>query len=204
MVQFAVMLAHPRSGTHLLRDAVNSHPDAVCPIEWFYRQRPTENELAAALAEFRALGKHGVLVDVKYEQCSDAIEKWVRAESVPVLHLVRRDIEAMWFSHCLRREMTMHPELETQHAEPNDWPALAWDLEGFLNYRDMVLAYREQFEPLETVRIYYEDLTGNRPTTALPRWAARVLCAILDVRDRRLVASGKKEAPTDYKEFWLK
>jgi len=199
--RFVAMIANQRSGTHLIRGCVNSHPRAYCPPEPMFHCPPqTDEEMLAFLEQYRGIAPDVVLIDVKYNQITPPVEAWLRG--CRVLHLIRRDVRRMFFSRELRRWMAAHPEERKNYHPPEKVPQIPFDRDKFRRFVRDVKQYQACFTPLETTRLYYEDLTENRNVVALPGWAGRILCGLLEIPYHRLYASGVKGAPTDIKDYW--
>lgn len=203
-LRVAWMLANMRSGTHMIRDAVNSHPDGYCPPEPFFHQCPDragiEEYLAGLSGEDRA-----VLIDVKYHQASPDLYRRLKESGEKVLHLVRRDSEAQWFSIQCRRWLALHKEERGKYAAPQVVPRILFDrvaFERFMAQRDKDIAKAQQ---VETEQLYYEDLTaGGHEIDQLPDWASRVLCAVVGLDYRGpLGVETRKSSPVNYKAYWI-
>jgi hypothetical protein len=195
------MIAQQRSGTHLIRHCVNSHPYALCPPEpLFHQALASDAEMQSFLAQYNDVDEHVVLIDIKYNQITDPVERWLEGQRV--LHLIRRDRRRQFFSRELRRWMAEHKGEDHGYYPPEHAPQIRFDQAEYdLFYREVEqnIAY---FTLLETTRLYYEDLTDNQPVEVLPAWAGRILCALLAVPYRPLTARGKKDAPTDIEGYW--
>lgn len=202
-MRYAAMIAHQRSGTHLIRETVNSHPNAWCAIEPFYRSAPqTEEELQAKI-EHNTRDGPGILVclfDIKYNQITPVVEEWLRSPDVPVMHLVRNDAEAHYFSWMLFRHMAKHPE----DRGKNKTPRIKFDARHFSRWTQMIKRLRDKHQHFADLRISYEALTGGgHNVTELSLAMSYRLCAFLEVKPQILTTPMPKTAPEDYRAYWV-
>lgn len=203
-LKVAWMLANQRSGTHMIRDAVNSHPDAYCPPEPFFHQCPKGDEIDQYLQRLSG-ERRVVLVDVKYHQARPDLYCHIKESGQRVLHLVRRDAEAQWFSIQRRRWLALHEAERHKYDSPRTAPRIPFDRAAF----DRFVARRDQdierAGRVETVRFYYEDLTGGGgEVDFLPEWASRALCRLMDLDYRGpLAVETRKSSPVNYGDYWI-
>jgi len=152
------------------------------------------------LSQYNDVDERVVLIDIKYNQITDPVERWLREQRVP--HLIRRDVRRQFFSRELRRWMAAHKGEDHGYHPPERVPQIPFDKSAFRHFAAQVAEYRDRFTPLETTRLYYEDLTNNQNVGVLPAWAGRILCALLEIPYRPLTARGRKESPTDIEGYW--
>jgi len=200
--RLVAMIANQRSGTHLIRYCVNSHPLAYCPPEPLFHQRlGSDSAMARFLEQYRDVDEDVVLIDIKYNQITDTVERWLREQRV--LHLIRRDVRRQFFSRELRNWMGAHRGENHGYHPPETVPQIPFDQAEFDGFREAVKLYIKAFTPLETTRLYYEDLTNNQSVEVLAEWAGRILCALLEIPYRPLTASDRKEAPSNIEGYWI-
>lgn len=203
-INIAVMIAKQRSGTHLIRNLVNSHPRAYCPPEPFFHRAPQNREaLVSVLYECLIAGKENgaqaILIDIKYDQITKVIEDWIKTHKIQVLHLIRRDAKRQFYSKKLREYQERY---RAEHSEEPEIIPIPFCEKEFKEHVDLVTAYIARFSELETCRMYYEKLTDNWPTAFIDKYEEMKLCDLLGVKYHQLYCTPKKDAPTI--PFWEK
>lgn len=132
-----VLVSYPRSGTHLLRTALESHPEIACQAEPFNSddrrlpyplETPTEEVLERwAFGGAPASARHaGFVLHAYHPHALRAFpgiranprwaDVWARLAAMPelrVIHLRRRDLLARHLSHLLARETGFWHSWET-------------------------------------------------------------------------------------------
>jgi hypothetical protein len=197
------MIANQRSGTHLIRSAVNSHPDAVCPVEPFYRNPVnTFVDLKHWMKQFDGIDEKAVLIDVKYDQITAPVRRLMG--KAPVLHLVREDLKRIYFSILLRHwdHHIATPEEKRRWKAGEHTPKMPFDEARFNRFAERVRAARARYAPYVDETLTYEALTGNQEIHELPVWASEKLCRFLEVEVRPLTAGFKKLAPSTIDDCW--
>lgn len=197
MTRFAGMIANQRSGTHLMRSAFNSHPELACPAEPLYRTYiQSAKHLREFLEQYSGMDAR-VVLDVKYDQITPPVETFFR--TVPVIHLIRRDLERMFFSVQWRR-YRFHVETAAQkerRSATGEMPTLVLSRHEFEQFARRVQAYREQYGELAGLDLVYEELTGNQEIRVFPEGAGREVCEFLGVAYHPMTVGFKKCSPSD-------
>lgn len=192
----AAIMAQQRSGTHMLGAAIGSHPDMKYAGEIFCRRVPATAERMWELVRRVKCGGFAVVcLDVKYNQISPPVEELL--ERIPVVHLVRRDADRLYYSGELHDLYNRNPAAKREGVTPR-FEIVPERYESIVWARDRCIA---RYGHLETVRLHYEDLTQNREIDRLPEWASRDVCRALGVPHRTLTVGTKKMAPPDSGEF---
>lgn len=192
-MRFIAIMAHQRSGTHFLGSAIGSHPDIKYTGEIFCRNVPnSESEMMKRISRV-ACGAEVICLDCKYNQISPPLEALLFRYDVKIVHLVRRDRLAAYFSGELH---TWHG----QHPDADHVPTFCFDLDKYREIEESVERYQKRLGYLTDLKLYYEDLTNNQDTIALPYWANVMICTLARVDQRQLVTTYGKEAPVDYRK----
>jgi hypothetical protein len=193
-MNFIAIMAQQRSGTHFLGTAIGSHPDIEYTGELFCRDIPhTERQMIDQIG--RVVGDTRVVcLDCKYNQISAPVEAFLARHEVKVIHLVRRDRLAAYFSGELHTWRGEHPD--SGHT-----PTFDFDLRKYNEIEQSVEWHQRRLGYLTDLKLYYEDLTGNRDTIGLPHWANRMICTLAHVDIRQLTTSHGKEAPVNYRDY---
>jgi len=187
------IMAQQRSGTHFLGGAISSHPKMRYTGEIFCRDIPqTERRMIDQISQW-ANGAPVVCLDCKYNQISDPIERFLARHDVKVIHLVRRDRLAAYFSGALHTWRGQHPDAD--HV-----PTLRFILDQYREIEESVQRFLRRFGYLTDLKLYYEDLTYNRDTISLPSRASRMICDLAGVYQHPLTTTYGKEAPVRYLE----
>jgi len=203
MPRFVAMIANQRSGTHLIRGCTNDHPSVFCPAEpLFHTFLQTDDEMQVFLKQYQGVEREVVLIDIKYNQITPPVERWLKRQRV--LHLIRRDVKRQFFSRQLRNWMAANDgdKRGIMPLGPNP-PHIPFDEAQFRQYAETVRKHIARFTPLETTRLYFEDLTHNKCVISMPEWAGRILCALMEVPYQRMVTRTRKESPENMQEGWL-
>jgi len=197
--RFIVLMAYQRSGTHMLGNAIASHPRLRYADEIFRNDPP--QSLEAAIDVIRQYDHPDIVtcLDIKYNQIAAALPL---IEQMRVIHLVRRDDVAHWFSGLWKSYAKRHPDA-MQAIERGEYPAIPFDRAGFEKFAARKAAYVAKFSYLEDVRLYYEDLTSNRQIAVLPEQAEIAICNLAGVERWPLSITGKKDAPANYRDYIL-
>ena len=191
-MRFIAIMAHQRSGTHFLGSAVASHPDIKYTGEIFCRHVPSRMSDVRARILRVACGAKVICLDTKYNQISPPLEKFLARHEVKVIHLVRRDRLAAYFSGELHTWRGKHPDAD-------EVPTFCFNLDRYRKIEKSVQRRMRRFGYLTDLRLYYEDLTNNQDTVALPVWASRMICDLVGVYNMQMTTSYGKEAPVDYR-----
>lgn len=184
----AAMIAAQRSGTHMLDAAVGSHPACKSTGEIFCRRVPgTAKQMWKLIDRVRCGGFDVVFLDIKYNQISEPVLDLLK--HIPVIHLIRMDDERLVYSGAL------HTLRGAGGASSSEFPPIEVAPRDFAD----IVAYRDngicKFSHLEDLRLYYEDLTGNREVDRLPAWACERVCDVLGVKRRILTVETLKDGP---------
>jgi len=192
---FIVLMAYQRSGTHMLGDAIASHPRLRYADEIFRNDPPQSIE--AAIDVIRRYDHPDVVtcLDIKYNQIGAALPL---LEQMRVIHLVRRDDVAHWFSGLWKSYAKRNPNA-IQAIERGEYPAIPFDRIGFEKFSARKAAYVARFSYLEDICLYYEDLTGNRQIAVLPEQAEIAICNLAGVERWPLSIALRKDAPANYR-----
>jgi len=193
-MQFMAIMAHQRSGTHFLGSAIASHPQIKYTGEIFCRNVPqNEAQMRAGILRV-ACGAEVICLDCKYNQISPPLEAFLNKPEVKVIHLVRRDRLAAYFSGALQTWRGQHPDAD--HV-----PTLCFILDQYRAIEEEVERHKHRLGYLTDLKLYYEDLTNNRDTTSMPPWASRMICDLIGVEHKPLTMPPGKEAPVRYLEY---
>jgi hypothetical protein len=185
------IMAHQRSGTHLLGSSAATHPMIKYTGEIFGRRMPqSQGEVLAMIDRVRGGGFPVICLDAKYNQISRALEALLAHPEVKVIHLVRRNLLRLYFSGELHSWRSRHPG-ETAI------PQFRFDGSRFDRLCRVVKKHKERFGYLADLELFYEQLTGNRDIEELPEWASQQICLLAGVDYRPLAARIRKEAPPD-------
>jgi len=188
------IMAHQRSGTHFLGSAVASHPDMKYTGEIF-RGRPPQSTQEVRNGVSRVSGDAEVIcLDTKYNQISPPLEAFLHRPEVKVIHLVRRDRLAAYFSGALHTWRGQYPDAD-------EVPTFCFLLDQYRAIEEEVERHKHRLGYLTDLRLYYEDLTNNEDTLVLPERASRMICDLAGVDVRQLTAPSGKEAPVDYMQY---
>lgn len=193
-MQFMTIMAHQRSGTHFLGAAIGSHPDIKYTGEIFCRNVPQSTAEMRKTILRVACGADVICLDCKYNQISPSLEAFLQRPDVKVIHLVRRDRLAAYFSGALHAWRGQRPdagEVTTFRFMPDVYR----EIEEFVQAHQRRLGY------LTDLKLYYEDLTHNKDTVLLPIWASRMICDLVGVVHRPMTTSYGKEAPVNYRDY---
>lgn len=187
----AAMIAAQRSGTHMLGAAVGSHPACKSVGELFCRRVPgTARQMWKLIDRVRCGGFEVVFLDVKYNQISEPVLELL--EHIPVIHLIRRDDMRLCYSGRLH-DYTGGKGMPGATTFP-EFEICAGDVKDIITYRDEGV---RKFSRLERLRLYYEDLTGDKEIDRLPDWASELVCDTLGVDRRPLFVGTLKDGPTE-------
>lgn len=192
-MRFMAIMAHQRSGTHFLGGAIGSHPQIKYTGEIFCRNVPqSEQQMRQGILRV-ACGADVICLDIKYNQISPPLEAFLQRYEIKVIHLVRRDRLAAYFSGALHTWCGQHPEA-------GEVPTFCFILDQYREIEEEVQAHIRRLGYLTDLKLYYEDLTHNEDTNAVPMWASRMICDLAQVDVRQLFAGYGKEAPADYRK----
>lgn len=209
--KFIAILAHQRSGTHLLGSCLDSHPEIEYIDEIFDRRRvESEGQLKKILSRFEGKEKF-LCLDVKYNQITLPIERFL--QNIKVIHLIRRDIKAMYFSGRLhgfyKRKLRVKGTTGERVARYQEIaksqkqiPKIPFNQGKFDKWAKGVERGRAKYSYLEDLRFHYEDLTGNKQIKTLPKWASEDICEFLGIEYCSLTTSNIKFSPTNIEELW--
>jgi len=193
-MRFMAIMAHQRSGTHFLGSAIASHPDIKYTGEIFSRKPPKSTQEMRNRFSRVSRGAEVICLDTKYNQISPPLEAFLAQHQVKVIHLVRRDRLAAYFSG----------ELHTwrgQHPDAGELPTFCFLLDQYRAIEEEVEMHKRRLGHLTDLRLYYEDLTNNKDTLVLPERASRMICDLAGVDVRQLTTPSGKEAPVDYMQY---
>jgi len=194
--RFIVLMAYQRSGTHMLGSAIASHPQLRYADEIFRNNPP--QALETAIETIRQYDHPDLVtcLDIKYNQIGASLSL---LEQMRVIHLVRRDDVAHWFSGLWKSYAKRNPNA-AQAVERGEYPAIPFDRAGFEKFAARKARYVAKFSCLEGVRLYYEDLTGNCQIAVLPEQAEIAICNLAGVERWPLSIALRKDAPTNYRD----
>jgi len=195
-----IIMAYQRSGTHMLGSAIASHPQLRYVDEIFRNNPPQTVEVAMATIQQYEHPDVMTYLDIKYNQIAAAEELlW----EMRVIHLVRRDDRAHWFSGLYKNYMGQHPEARQALAGRGEYPMIPFDRAGFEKFAARKARLMAKFSYLEDIRLYYEDLTGNHQIAVLPEQAEIAICDLAGVERRPLTVTETKDAPANYRDYIL-
>jgi len=170
---------------------MGSHPEIEYTGEIFYRRIPhTDSELHSILRD----AKRDALwtcVDVKYNQLSAPLARWMARDEVRVIQLVRRDTLAIYFSGALHTWRGEHPE----QAAAGEVPPIRFDRSIYDEQVHEIGAYVERYAPLADLVLYYERLTGGSNVKAMPVEYSTAICDLLGVEHAPMSVDFDKDAP---------
>lgn len=188
----AAIMAQQRSGTHMLGSAVGSHPDVKYTGELFCRRVPQSEERMWQLIDQVHCGGFAVVcLDVKYNQISLPVERLL--ENIPVIHLIRRDLDRLYYSGELHDLYNCDPEAKAAGVQP----LFEIEEERYRSIAEAQQRWIRRYGHLESLRVYYEDLTGNREIEQIPEAAGMLICDTLGVGYHPLMVLTRKSAPAD-------
>jgi hypothetical protein len=204
--RYFALLSYQRSGTNMVGWAVDSHPGMTYADEVFHRDNYPHPRSIGDLLETLATGvrpgsRHGaevpyddpgverILVDAKYNQVNDAVEKFLRM--VPVVHLIRRDDEKHFHSFALRSFWGAHPDMRARREMPESLP---FDRRRFERFVDAKRRCVQWGEALADLTLYYEDLCGDEEIDELPEDAGRAMCDLVGLEYEPLAVPTRKSA----------
>lgn len=194
--KIAAIMAQQRSGTHMLGSCLGSHPDIKYTGEIFCRNVPQTHEQAmASIKPVLCGGYTAIVLDTKYNQISRPVRRLLEREDVTVIHLLRRDLLALYFSGELHSYRSRNPNSQ-------DIPTFQFDKQRFYSIVEARRMRIAKLSYLADLTLVYEDLTGGgMPITALPEWTGQRLCEALGVPIRQLTTDHQKAAPPDFLEY---
>jgi hypothetical protein len=185
------IMAHQRSGSHFLGSAIGSCPEIKYVGEIFYYP-PVDIQDVVDGIDRVAHGADVICVDTKYNQITPPLEEYLARPEVKVIHLIRRDRLAAYFSGAL------HTWRGEGH-EGEEIPIFDFDLSVFNEIEEEVTLHQRRLGYLTNLQLCYEDLTHRgRDTTILPDWASRGICNLAGVDVCSLTTPLGKEAPVHY------
>lgn len=192
-MKFLVIMAHQRSGTHMLGAFLQSHPAIKYAGELFYHHKPqNDEELSRAIDRVASGNRAEVLcVDAKYNQITPITVEWMARPEVKVIHLVRQNVLRLYFSGALHGYRNQNPG-------STDVPVFQFDLEVFDAIRDEIETLKRRLGWLTDLKLYYEELTQNENIYVLPFRASEMICLLAHVPHLSLTGPYGKEAPTDF------
>lgn len=195
-MRFLVIMAHQRSGTHLLGGCLSSHPAFKYTGEIFYKKPARSSDaVQQAIARVACGGRPDVLcLDFKYNQITRYTMEWMARPEVKVIHLVRRNLLRLYFSGELHTWRGQHPDSQ-------DVPTFQFKPEQFDAIRNEIEKYKRRWGWLTDLKLYYEDLTHDRQVDRLPDWASRMICLLAQVPHQPLTTPWEKAAPTDFMSY---
>jgi len=189
--RIVAIMAHQRSGTHLLGSSMATHPEIKYTGEIFRQSVPRHRgEVVARIERVRGGGFPVICLDTKYNQISAAVEAYLAQPEVKVIHLVRRNVLRLYFSGELHT-------WRAQHRQASQLPVFAFDESRFVRLRDSIERHIQRIGHLADLELYYEDLTGDQDISELPEWAARQICLLCGVDYQPMAVQIRKEAPVD-------
>jgi len=188
------IMAHQRSGTHFLGSAIGSHPQIKYVGEIFYHSPRTMQAIFNGIDRV-ASGAEVLCLDCKYNQITPPLETFLSQREIKVIHLVRRNRLAAYFSgalHSWRNGGHMGEEI----------PVFDFDLDVYGEIEDEVARHQRRLGYLTDLKLYYGDMTGGGcDTLILPDWANEMICRLADVDVQPLITPCGKEAPVNYLDY---
>jgi hypothetical protein len=183
-----ILLATQRSGTHLMRRYIRSHPKL--DIETETTELPKEN---------------GVTIMVKdYRQ---------EMNKFPLILLLRRNIFEQTLSHKLMKHTSEYQRHHVDGNEDIDKSTYTFNVYEFKKLFDIIVKQTQDIidETSDSNRVifWYEDIipkTQSGWDAHMPKEQSRKLCEFLSVESRTLIAKSKKvggyDRITNYKELY--
>jgi hypothetical protein len=188
-----LVLCAPRTGSHLLLDLLNSHPELTCVNE------PWASHFASQTCWYEDVYTRGKNVaDVKYIEPSQLVGDMLITDRVRRMHLMRDDLTRSMASEIIRRtEASMPPGREPLKFPIYISPTL---LVAEISARKKAMA---EYEGVSEFTIFYEDFTdgGENVGTFANEPLRKELLDWIGVPDLELSTRKVKKSPTRIEEL---
>jgi hypothetical protein len=199
-----VILSHPRSGTHLLQAALNSHPSihgrGECVLAHMRGVIPNSKFIFANKPEYlnTAIVMYGYFN--YFERVCGSIFNF------KTIHLLRKPMDAALSLAQLEADKLHLGEVFSAHRRYSDPPPVHSPISRTRVAKLCARATQGQKRFTELLRhhtniltVTYEELTNNSEIQELPDAIAAQLLAFLSVKYCRLTTTLGKTAPVTYK-----
>ena len=184
-----IIVAHPRSGTHLLGTLLNSHPELKCYDELCIPQRP------AKILPYKKIRKPQELQDGEgfIEMYRHIIKQGEVVEGFKIIHLTR-DLRENAISYCMlrgREKLDKSYFFRSHHfcgEEPNikeqkiDERSIERAIKTIKRRRKKAMSYID----CPVLEVNYEDLCQNKSLSSFSKEKARSICKFLEVEPMEL------------------
>lgn len=196
-----MLMALQRSGSHMLGAAIGSHSRMKYTGEIFNRKPPGSwAAVVKGIDRCRASGLF-LCVDVKYNQFTPALVAFAQ-QCRGVIHLIRCDLLALYFSGELHTWRGAHPGAQERGDVPPGRHWFVFDEDKFHEIMDARQAWMNEYDRLANLTLEYEALTSwGQEIDRLPEWASRQICDLALVPYEPLVVGTRKEAPVEYGDY---
>jgi hypothetical protein len=198
----ALVLAKQRSGSTLLIEMLNSHPDILGLgeiIEYCKSDR----------ARFRKILNcpPNSVPKIMYNQLTKSVEDYLIATGVKIIHLKRLNYAKRLVSEFInmnkeltgRKEAKSYKKLEPVKIEVS----MPWFREQYLEDIKDMAHFKSLFRFNPYMEVIYEDMTGGEEVTQMPEEIARPLLDFLEVPYHPLTTKLRKQNPTKLEDFVL-
>jgi len=194
-VAYVVLMAHQRSGSHLLGSWLQSHPAIKYTGEIFCRREPnTADKMHARLSRVSGGGFPWICVDIKYNQITAPIAEWMAEPQVKVIQLIRRNMLAIYFSGQLHTWRGEHPKC----AAKGEIPTFQFEPRVYAEQRREIAEHMRRCGRLADLTLSYEDLTGGNNVKRMPDQYSRVICDLLCIEYAPMITDFDKEGPSSF------
>jgi hypothetical protein len=200
-----IILSKQRSGSTLLIDFLNSHPD----IEAFGEQIEHSKDDKERLGIIQGLEERpgNNVFKIMYNQLTVAVEDYLLQREIPIIHLKRENHTARLVSDWINRHKDVVGRESAESYEKLPPVKITVDPAWFkYQYSEdlMDMAHLTQmFKKNPYMEITYEEMTGNGNVSALGDNVSKRLTDFLGVKECSLTTKLVKQNPKDPKDSVL-
>ena len=217
----AILLTVPRSGSEVLVECLDSHPDILCESELLlehmnnfdYGEKVMRNFFESPLNEkdIRKIPKRAICFKAMYMHLGEKSWKYIRDNNVKIIHLIRNNqFERAISDEFNNRKGETHRQAHTREEE--NVISLKIEREKLMSsideYNKMILDTSKKLNEgnYDFMTIHYEEMFRNRlfnktKIDVLPRRITKRICSFLEIPYRPMSTTLVKQNNKHLKEY---